>query len=69
MTNEEIIEELYWSAHRAGVFQEFSLEVNNRLKLVRPENRIGVVEQVYREYRKDGLIPTGREVNYHQVSQ
>ena len=67
MTNEEIIEELYWSAHRAGVFQEFSLEINKRLKLVRPENRVKVVEEVYREYRKDGSIPTGREVIIHQA--
>ena len=69
MTNEEIVEELYWAAHRAGVFQEFSLEVNNRLKSVRPENRNEVVENVYREFRKNGLILAGRVVTQHQASR
>ena len=32
MTNEEIVEELYWNAHNNGLFDEFSQNVNNRLK-------------------------------------
>jgi hypothetical protein len=67
MTNEEIIEELYWSAHRANVFTEFSSKVNDVTKINPSRDKIDVVEEVYREFRSNGLIPTGRVVSHHQA--
>lgn len=68
MTNEEIIEELYWSAHRANVFPQFREEIHQQLKSNPSISMIDAAENVYRRFRKEGLIPTGRNVNHHQVS-
>ncbi len=67
MTNEEIVEELYWSAHRANVFTEFSVKVNDISKLNPSRDKIDIVEEVYREFRLNGMIPTGRVVTHHQA--
>lgn len=63
MTNEEIVEEIYWSAHNSGLFDEFSSKVNNRLKsldMSKNIERINVVEEVYYEFVKSGLIKQGQ---------
>ncbi len=56
MTNEEIIEELYWAAHISGVFNEFSTEVTSKLLDKNEMDRISVVESVYYQYVNNGLI-------------
>lgn len=67
MTNEEIIEELYWAAHRANVFEDFRKEVSQLMKQNPSMEMVDAVEDVYRKYRKSELIPTGRNVNHNQV--
>jgi hypothetical protein len=69
MTNEEIIEELYWSAHRAGVFDEFRGEIGKITKNNPKTSMIDAAEQVYRRFRQEGLIRDGRNINHHQVIQ
>jgi hypothetical protein len=69
MTNEEIIEELYWSAHRAGVLEQFRSEVSEITKNNPKTKMIDAAEQVYRRFRIEGLIRDGRNVNHHQVIQ
>jgi hypothetical protein len=56
MTNEELIEEIYWTAHQYGVIDTFRDEVYNRLKTTTNRDNIVVVEEVYYEYIQNGLI-------------
>jgi hypothetical protein len=56
MTNEELIEEIYWTAHQHGVIDTFRDEVCVRLKNTTNNNSILVIEEVYYEYIKNGLI-------------
>jgi len=56
MTNEELLEELYWKAHHCGVFENFRNDVSLRLKDAINVEIIHVVESVYYEYIKNGLI-------------
>lgn len=63
MTNEEIIEELYWSAHNNGIFKEFSEKVHIRLKSLEMNkniDKINIVEEVYYEFVNNGLITQGQ---------
>jgi len=56
MTNEELIEEIYWTAYQYGVIDTFRDEVCVRLKNTTNNNSILVIEEVYYEYIKNGLI-------------
>jgi hypothetical protein len=55
MTNEEILEELYYIAESSGVFEEFSENVNNLLY----NSKFSIheaVERTHLEFIKKGLI-------------
>jgi hypothetical protein len=56
MTNEEHIEEMYYSAHISGVFTEFSDEIV-KIKNNDPKRNFSeVVESVFDEFVKEDLI-------------
>ena len=63
MTNEDLVEEIYWSAHQHGVFEMFYNEVNNHLKKTTINDKSVIVEKVYYEYRKRGLIGELNNIN------
>jgi hypothetical protein len=56
MTNEELLEEFYWKAHHFGVFENFRKDVSLKLKKSTDVENITVVESVYNDYIKNGLI-------------
>lgn len=56
MTNEELIEEIYWTAHNSGVFKEFQEYVNGKLKLSSKRNPSEVVEECYYHFIECGKI-------------
>lgn len=56
MTNEEHIEEMYYSAHISGVFTEFSDEIV-KIKNNDPKRNFSeVVESVFDKFVKEDLI-------------
>jgi hypothetical protein len=56
MSNEEHVEEMYYFAHISGVFKEFSDEVN-KFKKNNPKKVFSeVVENVFDDFIKEGLI-------------
>ena len=55
MSNEEILEEIYGTAHKCGVFNEFITEVNKLLK-TNNETIYQIAGQVYYEFKQKGLI-------------
>ena len=56
MSNEEHVEEMYYFAHISGVFKEFSNEVI-RIKNNDPKKNFSeVVQDVFDEFVKEGLI-------------
>lgn len=58
MSNEEHVEEMYYFAHISGVFKEFSNEVT-RIKNSAPKREFSaVVEDVFDEFVREGLIQT-----------
>lgn len=58
MSNEEHVEEMYYFAHISGVFKEFSNEVT-RIKNSNPKREfLSVVEDVFDEFVREGLIQT-----------
>lgn len=58
MSNEEHVEEMYYFAHISGVFKEFSNEVT-RIKNSTPKREFSaVVEDVFDEFVREGLIQT-----------
>ena len=58
MSNEEHVEEMYYFAHISGVFKEFSNEVT-RIKNNNPKKEFSaVVEDVFDEFVREGLIQT-----------
>lgn len=62
MTNEELIEEIYWTAHQCGVIETFRNEVYNRLKTTSNNSNVVVIEEVYYEYIQKGLIEVSGNV-------
>jgi hypothetical protein len=55
MTNEEILEEIYFQVHKSGIFNEFINEVNKLLKLTK-QTLYEIVNKVYYEFVSKGLI-------------
>jgi len=56
MSNEEHVEEMYYFSHISGVFKEFSNEVI-RIKNNDPKKNFSeVVQDVFDEFVKEGLI-------------
>jgi hypothetical protein len=56
MSNEEHVEEMYYFAHISGVFQEFSNEVTKLKKNDPKKNLSEIVENVFDDFIKEGLI-------------
>lgn len=55
MTNEEILEEIYFQVHKSGIINEFINEVNKLLKLTK-QTLYEIVNKVYYEFVSKGLI-------------
>lgn len=55
MSNEEILEEIYGTAHKCGVFNEFITEVNRLLNTTN-KTIYEITGQVYHEFKQKGLI-------------
>ena len=56
MSNEKYIEELYYNAHKSGVFNEFSSEIDKKMSSERGIGRYEVTEKVYFQFLSEGLI-------------
>lgn len=67
MTNESLIEELYWEAHSCGVFNEFHNDISEKIKNSYNVDNVIIVEDVHREYIKRGFISESCNINraYH----
>lgn len=49
MSNEEILEEIYFEIHKLGLFTEFSDKVNSLLKLDSKASQYDIVQKLYQE--------------------
>ena len=56
MSNDEHVEEMYYFSHISGVFKEFSDEVNKFKKNNPKKDFSEVVENVFDDFIKEGLI-------------
>lgn len=56
MTNEKLIDDLYWSAHYSGVFEKFRDDVSKKINENQNSDRISIIESVYNQYVNNGLI-------------
>jgi hypothetical protein len=56
MSNEKLLEEILYSAHRSGVFGQFMDEIDSKIKSGDSFTTHDAAPKVYHEFKNRGLI-------------
>lgn len=56
MSNEQFLEEILYSAHRSGVFNQFMSEIDKKIQSGRCITTHDAAPEVYYEFKNKGLI-------------